>query len=134
MRQLSLTRKEWQIMQEDAIRSLPAEACGLVGGKGERASCVFPITNELHSPARFRMLPGEQLNAMLKLEDAGLDIVAIYHSHPSGPHAPSPTDLKEFNYPGTVMIIWFGVKDGWDAKGFEIVGGSIFPVSLTILD
>ena len=80
------------------------------------------------------MLPEEQLKAMLQLEDNGSDLLAVYHSHPSGPDEPSPTDLKEFFYPGTVMIIWFRVQDGWDAKGFEVVADTILPVSLTILD
>ena len=120
-------------MREDVARCVPEEACGLVGGKEEQASHIFPITNEMHSPVRFRMLPEEQLKAMLLLEDTGLDLLAVYHSHPSGPAEPSPIDLTEFYYPGVVMIIWFRVQDGWDAKGFAVVGDSILPVSLTIL-
>lgn len=121
-------------MQYDAERCAPEEACGLVGGRAEQASQIIPITNELHSPVRFRMLPEEQLKAMLLLEDSELDLLAVYHSHPSGPAEPSPTDLKEFFYPGTVMIIWFREKDGWDAKGFEVVVKSILPVSIAVLD
>jgi proteasome lid subunit RPN8/RPN11 len=134
MRNLTFSRSDWLTMRDDAERCAPEEACGLVGGKREQTNCIFPITNELHSPVRFRMLPEEQLKAMLQLEDNGSDLLAVYHSHPSGPDEPSPTDLKEFFYPGTVMIIWFRVQDGWDAKGFEVVADTILPVSLTILD
>ncbi len=134
MRNLIFNRSDWLTMRDDAESCAPEEACGLVGGNGEQVTRINSITNELHSPVRFRMLPEEQLKALLQLEDSGSDLLAVYHSHPSGPDEPSPTDLKEFFYPGTVMIIWFKVQDGWDAKGYEVVKDSILPVSLTILD
>jgi proteasome lid subunit RPN8/RPN11 len=134
MRKLIMHKKDWMSMQYDAEHCAPEEACGLVGGRAEQVSQIIPIINELHSPVRFRMLPEDQLKAMLLLEDSDLDLLAVYHSHPSGPAEPSQTDLKEFFYPGAVMIIWFREKGGWDAKGYEAVMNSILPVSLTVLD
>ena len=84
---------------------LPEEACGLIGGKGGVGRLVIPVENELHSPVRFRMAPLAQLKAMDQIEALGWDLLAIFHSHPQGPAGPSPTDVAEFFYPGTVVII-----------------------------
>jgi proteasome lid subunit RPN8/RPN11 len=101
---------------------LPEEGCGLLAGKGLVPSRAFPVTNRLHSPVRFEMEPVEQLNAMLWAEENGLDIVAIYHSHPLGPVVPSPTDLSEFAYPGVVYLILSRQPEGetWQVRAFQI--------------
>lgn len=84
---------------------LPEEACGLIGGKRGVGELVIPVENELHSPVRFRMAPLAQLKAMDQIEALGWDLLAIFHSHPQGPAGPSPTDVAEFFYPGTMVII-----------------------------
>ena len=79
---------------------LPAEGCGLIGGDVTyHAHLVIPIANLLSSPSHFRMDEREQLAAFLTLEEKGLDLIAIYHSHPSGLPVPSITDITEFFYP-----------------------------------
>lgn len=89
---------------------LPEEACGLLGGSfqtgaGVQAQVVLPVANTLHSPVRFRMDPEEQLKAFYWLDEHALDLVGIFHSHPSGPEHPSATDLTEFAYPGVFTLI-----------------------------
>jgi proteasome lid subunit RPN8/RPN11 len=84
---------------------LPEEACGLVGGLGDQARLILPVENELHSPVRFFMRPIDQFKAMQRIEDSGLELVGIFHSHPNGPARPSQTDLAEFFYPGTLALI-----------------------------
>jgi proteasome lid subunit RPN8/RPN11 len=84
---------------------LPEEACGLVGGLGEQARLILPVENELHSPVRFFMRPIDQFKAMERIDAGGLELVGIFHSHPNGPGHPSPTDLAEFFYPGTLALI-----------------------------
>ncbi|HZD56017.1 MAG TPA: M67 family metallopeptidase [Anaerolineales bacterium] len=107
-------------MQADVSRRAPEEACGLVAGRDNTGVEVIPVTNALHSPVRYRMDPNEQLEAFNRIEELGLEIVAIYHSHPSGPSYPSPTDVGEAFYPEAVYLIWFGSTHGWDCRGFLI--------------
>jgi hypothetical protein len=52
-------------MRLHVTAAAPLEACGLVAGQPGRGVAVFPITNELHSPVRYRMDPHEQLAAFL---------------------------------------------------------------------
>jgi len=110
-----------------ASACLPEEACGLIGGTADRAVIALPITNELHSPVRFRMDPLEQLQAFLRFESEGLDLLAIYHSHPNGPPHPSPTDIAEFLYPGALYLILSPGSSRWQVREFEIQDGTFVP-------
>jgi proteasome lid subunit RPN8/RPN11 len=94
-------------MRQHILERVPEEACGLVAGTGGCSRVVFEVENILQSPVRFRMEAGEQIRAFLEIEKSGMDLLAIYHSHPQGPDQPSTTDLEEFAYPGTPYLIWY---------------------------
>lgn len=83
----------------------PEEACGLIAGRDNRAARHYPVENILHSPVAFEMEPIQQIRAMLAMEAAGLELLAIYHSHPNGPARPSPSDIAQAYYPETMQII-----------------------------
>jgi proteasome lid subunit RPN8/RPN11 len=107
-------------MHDEVSERAPEEACGLIAGRDNTAWEVIPVTNALHSPVRYRMDPQEQLEAFNRIEELGLEILAIYHSHPAGPTHPSLTDIAEAFYPDTVYIIWFRSGQGWNCRGFRI--------------
>lgn len=135
--QLFIDRAVWEQMLVDVRQRSPQEACGLLGGKmvGDvyRARRVFPTTNTLHSPTRYRIEPSEQLAAFEQMEAEGLELVGIYHSHPHGPPLPSATDLAEAYYPETVYVIWCGENDTWECNGFALRQQSqIDPVVVTV--
>lgn len=115
---LSLTQKA--MILHHVIQHLPEEACGLLGGRGESVSVVIPVTNHLHSPVRFRMDPNELLRALERLDAEGLDLLGIFHSHPRGPAMPSETDLLEYAYPDSLMLIVSPVGEDWQLRAFEI--------------
>ena len=117
-------------MLEDVSRRAPEEACGLVGGRGNRAAMVLTLTNALHSPVRFQLAPQEHLDAFLWLENEGLDLLAVYHSHPHGPATPSPTDLAEYAYPDAVALIWARQAQEWGCRGFLIREGQAREIRL----
>ena len=93
-------------IQSHAVDCLPLEGCGLLAGKSKTAFSFLPVTNELQSPTAFRMDPQEQLNALLWMESQGLDLIAVFHSHPNGPSEPSLTDIADSFDPGVAAIIW----------------------------
>jgi proteasome lid subunit RPN8/RPN11 len=95
------------IQMEMAVQAaMPNEACGLLGGNGDLAGIFLPISNDNNSPTSFYMNPEEQLHAFLFLEAQQMEMQAIFHSHPNGPVAPSPSDIAQFYYPGTLSVIW----------------------------
>lgn len=87
------------------VAHAPEEACGLVGGRDGRAVRLYPVENVRHSPVAYEMEPRQQVRAMLDMETAGEELLAIYHSHPHGPAWPSPTDRRQAYYPETAYII-----------------------------
>ncbi len=130
--QLKLKQEHRRAMLAHVERTAPFESCGLLAGKGDRVEKVLPITNQAHSPTRYRMQPEEQLRAFNEMEIRGLDLVGIFHSHPSGPEGPSPTDIEEAAYP-VVQVIWFRSNGRWQMKGFRIHRRSFDEVILKVL-
>ena len=109
----------------------PLEACGLLGGREGVARVAYPVKNAAASPVRFQMDPKAQLRAMEEIESEGLEVVAIFHSHPKGPSMPSPTDIREAMYP-VVHVIWSRVGRKWQARGFWIENGHVAEVPLNV--
>lgn len=121
-------------MRRHVIESAPFEACGLVAGQAGCAQAVYPITNELHSPVRFRMDPREQLAAFEQIEEHGWELLAIYHSHPDGPSAPSQTDVAEAYYPEALQLIWRRQTEGWRLRAFTIQQDQVREISMLYRD
>ena len=109
---------------------LPEEACGVLGGRDGQVEQVALVTNRLHSPVRFQMAPEEQLRAFQQIEAQGLEIIAFFHSHPTGPPFPSETDRREFAYPGVLALVWSPEKNGWQARAFQLDGGEVVETPL----
>ena len=78
---------------------------GLLAGKQDSVETVLRVRNAEQSPVRFRMDAQEQYNAFEWIDASGLDLVGIFHSHPSGPETVSPTDIAEAAYE-VVHVIW----------------------------
>lgn len=131
---IKIARVHLEQMQASAAAETPLEACGLLAGKDGQSQAVFPIQNELASPTRYRMAAKEQLQAFLAIERSGLDLLAIYHSHPSGPELPSKTDLAEALYPGVAHLIWSHKNGVWSCLAFSLDGGRIEPLEFQLLD
>jgi proteasome lid subunit RPN8/RPN11 len=110
---------------------LPEEGCGLLGGKQDLCQRVWAISNLLHSPNGFRMDPQAQLQAFIQMEELGIDLIGIYHSHPHGPQAPSASDVAEFAYPGVISLICVPANGEWIVRGFEIRNDQVLEINLS---
>lgn len=130
---LKLFRRQWEAMRDQVAADVPLESCGLLAGAGEAVQKVIPVPNALQSASRYRFSPSEQLQAFEEIEREGMEMLAIYHSHPKGPVHPSPTDIAEAFYP-VVYIIWSPLESGWQARGFWIENGLFSEVPLEILE
>jgi proteasome lid subunit RPN8/RPN11 len=81
------------------------------------------------------MDPVQQIKAMLAMEAEGLELIAIYHSHPDGPARPSPTDVALAYYPDTVqLIISLSDRARPSVRGFTIVDGVVAEVGWELDD
>ncbi len=109
---------------------LPEEGCGFLAGAQTNAVAVLPVTNHLHSRVRFVMEPVEMLKAIQWIDEKGLEILAIYHSHPTGPATPSPTDLAEHAYPEAYSIICSRSGSRWRLRGFKMLPAGFEELSI----
>jgi proteasome lid subunit RPN8/RPN11 len=126
----------WRSMSTHVHAESPLEACGILGGEQSgsevHAKWSFPARNELHSTHLFRIDPHDQLCAFNELEQRGLDLVGIYHSHPYGPPSPSATDIEQAYYPDAVQLIWAFDGDKWECRSFLIQAGLVQEIPLTL--
>lgn len=89
----------------EAKKKFPKEACGVLAGKDSRVYEIISLTNENNSAVSYFASPKEQLRAFKMMREKGLNLVAIYHSHPHSQAWPSSTDLEQALYPEATNII-----------------------------
>ena len=94
-------------MLEHARAELPNEACGLLGGDLATglATSFHPARNSEASPLRYNVHPDDLVRIIFGIEDAGEDLVAIFHSHTASPAIPSATDRRTAQYPDAFYVL-----------------------------
>ncbi len=120
---LTLPHAFLMAMQEHVLACLPDEACGLIGGRASIGLLWLPVTNRLASPGAYEMDARATLAVFQRFEAENMDLLAIFHSHPTGPAVPSPTDIHRFAYPGVWSLILSPRGQGWQLRAFRIAGG-----------
>lgn len=130
---VKIEREIYLIMLAHVQAFFPQEACGLLAGKHGRAAHIYLIENILQSPTAYEMDGRQQLNAMLHVEKEGLDLMAVYHSHPGGPSVPSKTDIAQAYYPDLIQVIISLEKQAQPSVGaFTIIEGQVKRISLSL--
>jgi len=134
MRSLTITKEQYQKMIAHVDAHAPLEACGLLAGRDSKVESVLEVTNQAQSPIRYVMDPIEQLNAFEWIDSNGLDLLGIFHSHPTGPETVSPTDIAEAAY-AVVYVILARADNAhaWRARGFWIKDNTYNEVTLQII-
>lgn len=88
-------------MVAQALAEKPNECCGLLAGREVegvgRVEAVYPLVNGLASPVEYESEPHSMFLACRDMTRQGLDILAVYHSHPTSAPIPSKKDLAR-NY------------------------------------
>jgi proteasome lid subunit RPN8/RPN11 len=102
---LRIRGREYSQMLDHLRRVYPHEGCGLLAGEDGFITQVYEVENHLASPTAYEMDPQQQLEAMIAIEELELELLAIYHSHPHGPHEPSAVDVFKAYYPESLYVI-----------------------------
>lgn len=110
----------YQQMVEHCRDGLPNEACGFLAGSNMVVEKIYLLDNEAASPVYYRPVGGQMIEAMGNMDELGLDLLAIFHSHVASDPYPSPTDIREAHYPGTVYLIVSLKDEEAKARGFLI--------------
>jgi len=130
---MKIARQLFDEMIAHAREEAPNECCGMVGSSDGHAVEVYRATNAEASPLRFRIDPEEQLELHNKIDDAGLDLGAIYHSHTHTAPYPSQTDINfAANWPGLEWVIVGLADDKPEVRCYLIEQGEVREVPLEV--
>ena len=120
-------------MLAHAREGYPNEVCGLIAGKNGLVSRIFRTANIDESSISYMIEPAEQFRAFKAMRAEGLELLAIYHSHPTSPAYPSQTDVRLAYYPEAAYLIASLQNVGAPViKGFRILDGKITEETLEV--
>jgi len=119
-------------MRAAAAAAHPHEACGILLGAGARITAARETAN-VHPapPTHFEIDPQALIEAHRAARGGGPEVIGYFHSHPSGPAAPSATDRACASGDGKVWAIlgagdvtfWRDGEAGFTALSFSTAEG-----------
>lgn len=113
-------------MVAHANGEFPLEACGLLAGRNGTTERMFRMRNADRSPVTYRLDPKEQLEAFNRIEEEGLELVGIYHSHTHTDPYPSETDRRQAFYPEAhYILVSLADRSNPVLRGFAIRDGLV---------
>jgi proteasome lid subunit RPN8/RPN11 len=90
----------------ESRRDPTRECCGLLAGNNAAITTIFPAHNIHPAPATaYEIAPKELFRLFREIRAQGLDLLGIYHSHPTGDNSPSPTDIERAYYADAAYFI-----------------------------
>jgi [CysO sulfur-carrier protein]-S-L-cysteine hydrolase len=115
---LLLPRNFLEALIAQALAEQPLECCGLLAGVREQAKAGekagepvgrvvrrYPLVNAAASPREFLSDARSLFDAHKDMRRRELDVLAVYHSHPTSPPIPSRTDLERNGMGSEVMCL-----------------------------
>jgi len=112
-------------MIAQAKAEIPIEACGILAGKDGVVEKFYEMTNADNSNDHFTMTPQEQFKVAKDIRAAGIEMLAIYHSHPETGARPSREDIRLALTPDVIYVIVSLEKAEPVIKGFIIEDNSV---------
>jgi proteasome lid subunit RPN8/RPN11 len=112
----------------------PNECCGIVGTRDGGAAAVFPVRNAAASPLRYEMAQRDQLRVCEPIDEAELEVGAIFHSHTRSAPEPSQTDINLAFYPDALYVIVGVAGEEDDVRAWRIVEGRVSEAPLEVVE
>ncbi len=133
--QLVIPRPVIDGMLAHARAERPNEACGILSGSlAEGRAFAFHATRDSEdSPFRYNVHPEDLLRVTLEIDDAGADLIGIFHSHVASPAVPSETDRRLAFYPEAFYVLASLTDEADpDVRAWRIVDGDVTEAELRI--
>lgn len=127
---ITVKQSDYEKMLAHAIKGLPNEACGLLGGvlaeNGDKiVEKVYLLTNIDQSNEHFSLDPKEQLAAVKDMRANGFVPLGNWHSHPESPSRPSEEDKRlAYDKTASYMILSLMDPNAPVLKSFKIDGAN----------
>ncbi len=122
---MRISRELHEEIVDHARSEAPNECCGMIASRDGEAVKVYRATNAAASPLRYEIDGAEQYRIQMQIEDSGLDLGAIYHSHTRTEPYPSQTDINLAFYPDALYLIVGLANEEPEVRAFTIREGQV---------
>ncbi len=122
---MKISKKIINKIYDHGKKEAPIEACGYLAGINDEVVNFYPMHNIDQSNEHFTLDPQEQFDVIKKVRVNGLEILAVYHTHPESPARPSAEDIKLAVDPGIIYVILSLLEDNNNIKAFKIIKGQV---------
>jgi len=135
-----MDRRHIEVMIAHCLNGLPDEACGLLVGPLDPANYhptgevveVVPCRNIDKSARTYSVHPQDHVRVMNAAQDAGMDIIGVFHSHTHSDAYPSPTDVRQAPDPSWLYVL-VSLKDPEPTvRTYRIVDGDILEADMEV--
>ena len=122
MKYISIHHNHLNALEKLAVKTLPNESCAILLGKKSNTNSIvkyiLPMNNSSHSSIEFNIDSDDLYQAYKKAVLMNLDILAIFHSHPSQP-IPSAKDKLFMLINPVIWIIYSTSSNTFKAFTFD---------------
>jgi [CysO sulfur-carrier protein]-S-L-cysteine hydrolase len=112
---LRILRTDYEEMIAQARAEQPNECVGLLAGVVEagvgRVVRRYPLVNAAASPVLYIANDHMLFKAHKDMRDSRLEMLAVYHSHPTSPAVPSATDHAQWMHGPEVVCLILSLLD-----------------------
>jgi proteasome lid subunit RPN8/RPN11 len=130
VRTIRITEGVRLAIEDHAIRSRPAECCGLLSGGNGLITEIHHLRNDAEKPeTRYFATPEELFAAMRRIREAGQSLLGVYHSHPRTAAYPSASDVEMAFYPDALYFI-ISLEPRVELRAFKIEESRIEDVEI----
>ena len=117
-----------------AKSGVPIEMCGYLASENGTISKHYELTNVDQSEDHFTFDPKEQFATIKDARSSGLEVCAVYHSHPVTPARPSAEDIKLAYDPNISYVIISLAGGGEDVKSFKIKDSQVTIENIVVVE
>jgi proteasome lid subunit RPN8/RPN11 len=129
---MRISRQLYEEIVAHARSEAPNECCGMIASRDGEAVKVYRATNAAASPLRYEIDGPEQYRIQMQIENSGLDLGAIYHSHTRTEPYPSQTDVNLAFYPDALYLIVGLASEEPEVRAFTIRDGEVREAELEV--
>jgi len=129
---MRIDRSLYEQMIEHARADAPNECCGMIASRDGEAVRLYRARNAAASPLRYEIDGAEQYRIQMEIEEQGLDLGAIYHSHTRSAPYPSQTDINLAFYPDALYVIVGLAGEHPEVRAYTIRGGEVSEAALEV--
>ena len=127
-----MARRLYEDMVAHALEDAPNECCGMIASRNGEAVTLYRAENAAASPLRYEIDGAEQYRIQMAIDDADLDLGAIYHSHTRSEPYPSQTDVNLAFYPDALYVIVGVAREEPEVRAFTIRDGRVGEAELVV--